>query len=102
MKLIVTLFLLFSFNFNLKSQTISYNNCDSVDRIQKFYVDFNDGSTYKWDLNNGTILSQDNNKVTVLFPDTNMNFVLSVVEFSINRVILIKVKFYLYVISFDF
>ena len=80
MKLIVTLFLLFS--FNLKSQTISYNNCDSVDRIQKFYVDFHPESTYKWYLNNGTILSQDNNRVTVLFPDTNTNFILSVVEFN--------------------
>ena len=72
MKLIVILFLLFS--FNLKSQVISYNNCDSVDRIQKFYVEYSDGSTYKWDLNNGSILSQDNNRVTVLFPDTNTNF----------------------------
>ena len=80
MKLIVTLFLLFS--FNLKSQTISYNNCDSVDRIQKFYVDFHPESTYKWYLNNGTILSQDNNRVTVMFPDTSTNFVLSVVEFN--------------------
>jgi hypothetical protein len=76
----VTLFLLFS--FNLKSQTISYNNCDSVDRIQNFYVDFHPESTYKWYLNNGTILSQDNNRVTVVFPDTNTNFVLSVVEFN--------------------
>jgi gliding motility-associated-like protein len=80
MKLIVTLLLLFS--FNLKSQIISYNNCDSVDRIQKFYVDFNNGSTYNWNLSNGSILFQDNNKVTVLFPDTNTNFVLSVVEFN--------------------
>jgi gliding motility-associated-like protein len=77
----ILLILLFFSSF-LKSQSFSYQNCDSVDRIQKFYVDYNSGSTYNWSVSDGYILSQINNKVTVIFPDSNSVYVLSVVEYN--------------------
>ena len=68
----------------LKSQSLSYQNCDSIDRIQKFYVDYHIGSTYNWSVSSGYILSQSNNRVTVIFPDSNTIYSINVIEYNEN------------------
>ena len=78
MRLILTFLLLLS--FNLRSQTLSFTNCDSTDRVQTFYVELNTGSTYNWSVTGGTIISQNSNRITVLFPNTESSFTISVVE----------------------
>ncbi len=82
MRLILTFLLLLS--FNLRSQTLSFTNCDSTDRIQTFYVELNPGSTYNWSVTGGTIISQNSNKITVRFPDTESSFVISVIENNVS------------------
>lgn len=78
MRLILTFLLLLS--FNLRSQTLSFTNCDSIDRVQTFYVELNPGSTYNWSVTGGTIISQNLNKIKVVFPNTESTFVISVIE----------------------
>jgi gliding motility-associated-like protein len=78
MRLILTFLLLLS--FNLRSQTLSFTNCDSTDRVQTFYVELNPGSTYNWSVTGGTIISENLNRITVLFPNTESTFVISVIE----------------------
>ena len=78
MRLILTFLLLLS--FNLRSQTLSFTNCDSTDRVQTFYVELNPGSTYNWSVTGGTIISENLNRITILFPNTESTFVISVIE----------------------
>jgi gliding motility-associated-like protein len=82
MRLIFT-FILALLSFNLLSQ-VSFNNCDSTNRVQIFYVDMNEGSTYNWSISGGVILETNQNRVTVLFPDTIGKFVISLIEFNEN------------------
>ena len=83
MRLILIFLLLLS--FNLKGQVISLTNCDSLDRVQTFYVDLHTGSTYEWSVNGATILNTNENKVTILCPSLESSFTISVIERNANR-----------------
>lgn len=77
MRLILTFLLLCS--FNVRSQTLSFTDCDPKDRTQTFYVDFHPRSTYEWSVSGSVKYRQDQNKITVTF-NTARNFVISVIE----------------------
>ena len=83
MRLILIFLLLLS--FNLKGQVISLTNCDSLDRVQTFYVDLHTGSTYEWSVNGATILNTNENKVTILCPSLESSFTISVIERNANN-----------------
>lgn len=75
---------LFLFSFSLDAQVISITNCDSLDRVQTFYVDPNLQSTYEWSVTGAQVLNIDRNRITVLIPIVESSFSISVTEINSN------------------
>jgi len=81
MRLILTV-VLSLLSFSLLSQ-VTFNNCDSS-RVQSFYVELTNGSSYNWSVNGGLILGTNLNRVTILFPDSVGEYIITVVEVNDN------------------